>query len=93
VARAPETLDFEVDRLSPEQYVSSSEEIEMVSRCLNELSPRCRQAVLLSRIEGKRIQEVADTLGVSTRMVKRYISEALVLIRKRLEIVKEKSDE
>jgi RNA polymerase sigma factor (sigma-70 family) len=83
-ARNSDPFDFEIDRLSPEEYASSGEAIDVVSRCLGELSPRCRQAVLLSRLEGKRTQEIADALGVSTRMVKRYIAEALVLIRERL---------
>jgi len=80
-------FDFGINLASREQNVSNTEEVEIVARCLRELGPRHRQAVLLSRVEGKGSQEVAAELGVSTRMVRKYISEALILIRGRLETV------
>lgn len=86
-AHATDPFDFDVDRLSPEDHASSAEELEIVSRCLRDLAPRCRQAVLLSRVDGKGSSEIASELGVSTRMVRKYLTEALVLIRGRLEAV------
>lgn len=85
VMHARDTFTFETEQRSPEDYVSSAEEVEIVSACLNDLSPRCRQVVLLSRIEGKDANEVATELGMSTRMVRKYISEALALMHDRLE--------
>jgi len=82
---ATDPFDFAVDRRSPEEYVSGAEEVRIVSACLAELAPRCRQAVLLSRLHGMSTSEVAAELGVSTRMVRMYVAEALVLIRERLE--------
>lgn len=73
-----------IEERSPESRAASAEEIEIVSRCLAELSPRCRQAVFMSRLQGKSSAEIASVLKVSTRMVRMYITEASLLIRDRL---------
>lgn len=88
LARTVQSADpfsFDVDRLTPEDYVASKEEVGIVSRCLKELAPRCRQVVLLSRIEGKSSSEIAAELGMSTRMVRKYVAQALTLIHERLQ--------
>lgn len=73
-------FDFDIDRCSPEVQVSDAQQVAIVARCLHGLRPRCRQAILLSRLQGMSSSEIAATLGVSTRMVRAYISEALMLI-------------
>ncbi len=85
LARSVDPFDFDVYRMSPEEHVSHAEEVTIVASCLSELMPRCRQAVLLSRMEGKSSSEIAAELGVTTRMVRKYIAEALLLIRDRLQ--------
>lgn len=77
-------FDFELDRRSPETQAASVEDIGIVAGCLDELSPRCRQAVLLSRVQGSSSAEIAAVLGVTPRMVRMYLTEALLLIRDRL---------
>ncbi len=84
-AYTADPLTFDADQLSPEAHVADAEEIEIVAACLQELAPRCRQAVLLSRIEGKTSSEVAAELGISARMVRKYVAQAVLLIRDRLE--------
>lgn len=80
-----EVFDFQVDRRSPEVSVAGAEDVNIVAACLAELPARCRRAVMLSRVDGLSTSEIAGELGVSTRMVRMYIAEALVLIRQRLE--------
>lgn len=80
-----ESRHLDTDRLCPERRVSSLEEMVLVRRCLNELAPQCRRALVLSRIEGMRLQDIASELEVSTRTVKRYISEGLALIHRRMQ--------
>jgi RNA polymerase sigma factor (sigma-70 family) len=84
-AQAAEAFGFDVDHRGPDDYASGDEEVRIVAACLDELTPRCRQAVLLSRVNGMTSSEIAAQLGVTTRMVRMYIAEALVLIRARLE--------
>lgn len=78
-------FDFDIDRCSPEVQVSSAQQMALVERVLREMSPRRRQAVLLSRLHGMSSSEIATTLGVSTRMVRTYVSEALAAISGRLD--------
>jgi RNA polymerase sigma factor (sigma-70 family) len=78
-------FDFDIDRCSPEAHVSSAQQVAIVARCLRELGPRTRQAILLSRLHGMSSSEIATTLGVSTRMVRMYVAEALMLIGDRLD--------
>jgi len=84
-AQAADAFGFGVDHRGPDDYASGDEEVRIVSACLDELAPRCRQAVLLSRLNGMTSSEIAAQLGVTTRMVRMYIAEALLLIRRRLD--------
>jgi RNA polymerase sigma factor (sigma-70 family) len=51
---------------------------------LKELSPKCCAAVILHYRQELSYQEVADRLGVSDNMVKKYISQALSHCRRRM---------
>ena len=51
---------------------------------LTQLSPKCRAAVVLHYKHGLSYQEVAERLGVSAHMVKKYLSQALVHCRRRM---------
>ncbi|MGA9120188.1 MAG: RNA polymerase sigma-70 factor [Bacteroidota bacterium] len=49
------------------------------------LPERCRSVFLLSRIEGKSNQEIADLLAISVRTVEHQINHALKVIKAKLE--------
>jgi RNA polymerase sigma-70 factor (ECF subfamily) len=51
---------------------------------LGELSPKCRAAVVLQYWHGSSYEEIAARLGVSTNMVKKYLSQALAHCRRRM---------
>jgi RNA polymerase sigma-70 factor (ECF subfamily) len=51
---------------------------------LDELSPRCRQVFVMRRHGGHATPEIADTLGISHRMVQKYMVQALELLTVRL---------
>jgi len=51
---------------------------------LLELSPKCRAAVAMQYWYGMSYQEIAQKLEVSTHMVKKYLSQALTLCRRRM---------
>lgn len=51
---------------------------------LAELSPKARAAVALQYWHDQSYQQIAQQLGVSTHMVKKYHSQALVLLRRRM---------
>ncbi len=67
-----------------------SSEIDKQRRCarlqvvLQQLSPKCRAAVVLQYWHGMSYQEIAVQLGVSTHMVKKYIAQGLATCRRRM---------
>ena len=44
---------------------------------LRQLSPTCRAVLLLHRNEGMTYEEIAQRIGISSSMVKKYLSQAL----------------
>ena len=44
---------------------------------LRQLSPTCRAVLLLHRNEGMTYDEIAERIGISSSMVKKYLSQAL----------------
>jgi RNA polymerase sigma-70 factor (ECF subfamily) len=69
------TYGGEIDR---EQRVKRLHEV------LSQLSPKCRAAVVLQYWHGLSYEEIGRRLGVSTNMVKKYLSQALVHCRRRM---------
>lgn len=51
---------------------------------LRQLPPRCRAAVLLQYRDGLTHQQIADRLGVSPHMVKKYVAQGLARCRRRM---------
>jgi RNA polymerase sigma-70 factor (ECF subfamily) len=51
---------------------------------LDQLSPRCRTAVLLQYRDGLTYQQIADRIGVSPHMVKKYLAQGLTHCRRRM---------
>ena len=59
---------------------------------LLQLTPKCRVVVLMQYRHELSYQEIADRLGISTNMVKKYLAQALVLCRKRMERMSEHAE-
>ena len=51
---------------------------------LSQLSPKCRAAVLLQYGHDLSYAEIAERLGISTHMVKKYLTQALLHCRRRM---------
>jgi RNA polymerase sigma factor (sigma-70 family) len=69
----------------PAEQLLARERTEQLLRCLEELPARCRQVFQMHRLEGLDQRAVADRIGVSERMVRRYVTYALVYCRLRLD--------
>ncbi|MCQ4160514.1 sigma-70 family RNA polymerase sigma factor [Roseomonas sp. GC11] len=63
---------------SPHQICEAVEALTLIARMLDGLPDRPRRAFLLSRLDGLGHAEIADLLGVSTSMVRKYVATALV---------------
>ncbi|MBT7952705.1 MAG: RNA polymerase sigma factor [Gammaproteobacteria bacterium] len=67
-----------------ERYVLSEEIRNSLQCAFNELKPKQKEALSLHRFEGLTYSQIANRMGVSVSMVEKYISQALVICRKRL---------
>jgi RNA polymerase sigma-70 factor (ECF subfamily) len=63
---------------------NAQQELALVCTYLQELPPRCRTAFYLHRFRDLSAAEIAQRLGVSDRMVRSYLVQALVHCRQRL---------
>jgi RNA polymerase sigma factor (sigma-70 family) len=69
----------------PADQLLARERTEQLRRSLEELPAKCRQIFHMHRLEGLDQRAVADRAGVSERMVRRYVTYALVYCRLRLD--------
>jgi RNA polymerase sigma factor (sigma-70 family) len=64
--------------------VDTEQRIARLREVLEQLSPKCRAAVELQYWHGLSYEEIALRLGVSTHMVKKYLSQGLTHCRRRM---------
>ena len=74
VELADEGLTVE-DRAELAQHMDRLEEV------LRHLSPKCRAVILMHRRDGMTYDEIAAKLGISSSMVKKYLSQGLARCR------------
>lgn len=84
-------FDLGVDELSPDRTVLAEDELRIVAAALESLPPKPRYAFLLHRFADLDVHEVAERLGVTERMVRNYIVQALLCCRTALSDVRNKS--
>jgi RNA polymerase sigma factor (sigma-70 family) len=58
--------------------------VERLREVLAQLPPKCRAAVLLQYGHDMSYEEIGTRLGISTHMVKKYLSQALLHCRRRM---------
>jgi RNA polymerase sigma-70 factor (ECF subfamily) len=70
-------LQPEAEQPSPEYQVATLQLLVEIDRLLDGLSRNARVAFLLDRIDGVPQEQIAAQLGVSTRRVRQYLTQAL----------------
>ena len=70
---------------NPEHGALAEEELQAVMLGLSELPPKCREAFLRFRLDGISQQQIARELHVTERMVRHYVTQAIVYCRLRIE--------
>ncbi|THF64735.1 sigma-70 family RNA polymerase sigma factor [Pseudothauera nasutitermitis] len=73
VAQLPEAL-----APSPETRVLVIEALLRIDAMLDGLRPKVREAFLLSQLDGLGYREIGERLGVSERMIKKYMAQAML---------------
>ncbi len=72
---------------NPHDPLEMVQQIELEHKFLKSLeglSPKCREVFEMSRLGGKKNQEIADELKLSKRTIETHISQALKILRKKL---------
>lgn len=68
-----ERLEVAGDAPSAEQSTIAGEELRRLSAALDQLPPRCREVVMLTRMEGLTRQQIATRMGISDRTVAKHL--------------------
>lgn len=66
------------------EYIDAEARVKRLREVLRELPPKCHAAVVMAHWHGMSYQAIAERLDVSPHMVKKYLSQALMLCRRRM---------
>jgi RNA polymerase sigma factor (sigma-70 family) len=79
--------DLAIADAAPEaaELLDTEQRVSRLREAIADLSPKCRAAVVLQYRYGLKYEEIAARLGISTHMVKKYHSQAIVHCRQWLE--------
>jgi RNA polymerase sigma-70 factor (ECF subfamily) len=67
-------LQDPVDRVTPDDQLEASQQLELFECTLKELPENYRRAFLLYRFKERTTQEIAKDLGIGERMARNYVS-------------------
>jgi RNA polymerase sigma-70 factor (ECF subfamily) len=68
------------DKPSSEAYVAARQELRLLQAALDELPPRCRQIVVMRKVEGLSQKEVANRMGVTVDTVENQVAKGMRLL-------------
>lgn len=73
----PDTLSIAADVPGPDRSAIARDALRRLQSALDKLPPRCRQAVILRKIEGLSVREIAERMGVAEKTVKNHLTEGV----------------
>jgi len=73
-----EALGFVDEAPDALRSLEARQELEALKAAFDELSPRRRYILFASRLEGRKLREIADELAVSQRLVEKELKAALM---------------
>jgi RNA polymerase sigma-70 factor (ECF subfamily) len=74
-----------LDQATPERTAIAHEELAFLGRVISELPVKYQEAFRLHRVEDESFEEIARRMGLKERMVRRYVTNALIYLRLRRE--------
>jgi RNA polymerase sigma factor (sigma-70 family) len=72
-----ESLSVAVDMIVPDRHATAREELRRVQAGLDRLPPRCREVIMLRKIEGLSQREVAARMGIGEDTVERQMVQGM----------------
>lgn len=80
-----DVFDDFLEDATAERTAIARQELALLREAVDELPDKCRRAFQLHKLEDRPFPEVAAAMGLSERMVRKYIARALIYIRLRRE--------
>ncbi|HEY4078786.1 MAG TPA: RNA polymerase sigma factor [Rhizomicrobium sp.] len=77
-------LNVSDDQPSSENHVAARQELRLLQVALDALPPRCRQVVLLRKVEGLSQKEVARKMGITVETVENQVAKGMRLLAQAL---------
>jgi RNA polymerase sigma-70 factor (ECF subfamily) len=72
-----ESLGVAVDAPGPDRNVMAQDELRRLQAALEKLPPRCREVVVLGRIEGLSGKEISQRLGIGASTVSEHLATGM----------------
>ena len=72
-----ETLGVAVDAPGPDRNVMAQDELRRLQAALEKLPPRCREVVVLGRIEGLSGKEISQRMGIGASTVSEHLATGM----------------
>jgi len=72
-----EALDIATDVPGPDRSAMARSDLRRLRVALDELPPRCREVLILRRIEGLSRREIASRLGITDKTVTQYLASGV----------------
>ena len=72
-----EALEIAVDAPAPDRTLMARDELRRVQAALDRLPPRCREAIVLGRVEGLSRREIALRMGIAESAVAQYLARGI----------------
>ncbi|HEY5237786.1 MAG TPA: sigma-70 family RNA polymerase sigma factor [Rhizomicrobium sp.] len=73
-------LEIAIDSPSPDRIVGARDELRRLNSAVDRLPARCREAVVLARIEGLSGREIAARMNISESAVSHYVKNGLRML-------------
>ena len=73
----PDELGLAADAPLPDRTVMAREELRRLRAAIDQLPPRCREAVVLARVEELPGREIARRMGINETTVSHYIKNGM----------------
>ncbi|HEY5238958.1 MAG TPA: RNA polymerase sigma factor [Rhizomicrobium sp.] len=73
-------LGYAADEPGPDRNVFARDVLRRLQAALDHLPPRCREAIVLKRIEGLSQREIAQRMGISEQVVANYVAQGMCVL-------------
>jgi RNA polymerase sigma factor (sigma-70 family) len=75
-----ESIEIPADEPGPDRSTIARDELRRLYAALDRLPPRCREALVMRRVDDLSRREIAQRMGIAEKTVKRHLNEGLRLL-------------